>query len=130
MTFKVSKHARPAKTIVSAVVPVSAVALEVRLIAGYSAAPTDSSSLAFFPNLAYCAFSASRHCFLDLGGVVEFDKVRKEVPAKNSHIRTLVKRFAVGVKLCVLQIMMSSQSLPDIIARMCSCKLKNNTGNA
>ena len=122
MAFKVSKHARPAKSIVSAVVPVSAVALEVRLIAGYSAAPTDSSSLAFFPNLAYCAFSASRHCFLDFGGVVEFDKVRKEAPAKNSHIRTLVERFAIRVKMNVSRIMTSSRSSRDIIARMRSCK--------
>ena len=91
MAFKVSKHARPAKSIVSAVVPVSAVTLEVRLIAGYSTAAMDSTSLAFFPNLAYCAFSASRHCFLDFRGIVEFDKVRKEALAKNSHIRTLVE---------------------------------------
>ena len=122
MAFRVSKHARPAKNIVSAVVPVSAVALEVRLIAGYSAAPTDASSLAFFPNLAYCAFSASRHCFLDFAGVAEFDKVRKEAPAKNSHIRTLVERFAIRVKIYVLRIMISSRSSRDIIARMRSCK--------
>ena len=123
MAFKVSKHARLAKGIVSDVVPVSAVALEVRLIAGYSVAPTDSSSLVFFPNLAYCAFSASRHCFLDFGGVVEFDKVRKGVLAKNSHIRTLVERFAICAKMYVLRIMTSPEvRVINLIARMRSCK--------
>ena len=119
LAFKVNKHARPAKSIVSAVLPGSAVVLKVRLIAGYSAAP---SSLVFFPNLAYCAFSASRYRFLDFGGVVDFDKVRKEAPAKNSHIRTLLERFAIRVKMYVLRIRTSSQSSRDIIARMRSCK--------